>query len=567
MDIGRKLVQLENLITQLQRQTRLSHASLDGTALIVKDDAGVVRGRIGMQADGTLGLVAVDGPAPGAPSAPTVTPSISGLRIVWDGTLADGSPLPADFDHVAVHVSTSSGFTPSAATYVGTITRAGDGGMLPVTPLPYTAHYVRLTAVNTSAAASGPSDEVTATPIKVDGPDLEAGSVTAATIEAGAVTADKLEAVLQLATRLVAGNPAGARVELNEDGLRVYNASGVLTIRFDSVDGSGVFTGTITGSTITGGSITGGVIQTAATGQRVTINASGNNRILIYDSGGTVVAELSSNGVGMRGTSGAILSLDAAYPRLRYTNAAVTKAAYLQSFENGSGDVGLELVTSRFSEGAFTDWIWHMAMKNDTAFIERIRDDGLGTTKVGGVLALGATFSRLGFANTADSTQETNFYVQPNVATVSGGRLQVLPVGSALSCLYVEGVSGHTGSLLRLYRSGDKLVVDKDGNLTLAGNAAVSGILSAGSIAMGTVAITPSAANTPTSATVSGLSVQGTNLRAFVSIANPAPGVTGSTNGVTGVGFSNLTSSGVTVWATRQNTTAVTVHWIIFGNP
>ncbi|MFG3048147.1 hypothetical protein ACGFZR_24845 [Streptomyces sp. NPDC048241] len=96
-------------------------------------------------------------------------------------------------------------------------------------------------------------------------------------------------------------------------------------------------------------------------------------------------------------------------------------------------------------------------------------------------------------------------------------------------------------------------------------NLMVQGSLTCSNIVAGTVAITPSAANTPTSVTVSGLSVPGAFLRAFTGIANPAPGSTGSTNGVTGTGYSNLTSSGMTVWATRQNTTAVTVSWLIMG--
>ncbi|MEU7384005.1 hypothetical protein AB0A91_29270 [Streptomyces sp. NPDC042207] len=235
--LARRVRDLERTVTELRAARRLTHASIDGGALQVRDTDGNLRALLGVQADGTVGLVSRGGPAPGAPTEPAVTPSIGGLRIVWDGALADG-PLPTDFDHVAVHMSTVSGFSPSAATFVGTIIRSGDGGMLPVTPLPYQAHYVRLVAVNTSGVGGSPSVETTATPQQVDGPDLKAGSVAAATIEAGAVTADKLEAVLQLVTRLVAGNPNAARVELNENGLRVYNSSGQLVSHFDAVDGS-----------------------------------------------------------------------------------------------------------------------------------------------------------------------------------------------------------------------------------------------------------------------------------------------------------------------------------------
>src|SRR5690606_9657060 len=145
-------------------------------------------------------------------TVPVVTPSLGGLRVTWDGALDGELALPGDFDHMAVHVSTASGFTPSAATYVGSIRRAGDGGMLPVVPLPYQAHYVVLVPVTTGGVTGTPSAEASATPLRVDAPDLTAGSVQAAHIAAGAITADKLEALLVLATTILAGIPGGARV-------------------------------------------------------------------------------------------------------------------------------------------------------------------------------------------------------------------------------------------------------------------------------------------------------------------------------------------------------------------
>lgn len=95
-------------------------------------------------------------------------------------------------------------------------------------------------------------------------------------------------------------------------------------------------------------------------------------------------------------------------------------------------------------------------------------------------------------------------------------------------------------------------------------NLDVRGVFTAASIATGSVAITPSAANVPTSATVTGLSVKGV-LRAFTGIANPAPGYLATGVGVTGTGYTNLTSTGLTVWATRQDTTPVTVTWLVIG--
>lgn len=91
-------------------------------------------------------------------------------------------------------------------------------------------------------------------------------------------------------------------------------------------------------------------------------------------------------------------------------------------------------------------------------------------------------------------------------------------------------------------------------------NADVDGRLTAGNFAWGTVSITPSAANTPTSAAVTGLNVQGGSFVAFVTANTSVPG-----SQVTGVGYSSLTSTGLTVWLTRTNTTATNVTWMVIG--
>jgi hypothetical protein len=93
----------------------------------------------------------------------------------------------------------------------------------------------------------------------------------------------------------------------------------------------------------------------------------------------------------------------------------------------------------------------------------------------------------------------------------------------------------------------------------------VLGTLTASNLAWGTVSITPSAANTPTSATVSGLNVLGDTLIAFTSPLTSLPGSTTTTNGVTGTSANGVTSSGLTVWLTRQNTTTTSVNWLVIG--
>ncbi|MFF5186473.1 hypothetical protein ACFY30_22300 [Streptomyces sp. NPDC000345] len=91
-------------------------------------------------------------------------------------------------------------------------------------------------------------------------------------------------------------------------------------------------------------------------------------------------------------------------------------------------------------------------------------------------------------------------------------------------------------------------------------NMDVSGVLTAANIACGSVLITPSAANTPTSATISGLDLKGSSFFAWTTPLTTVPGTS-----VTGTSATAITSSGLTVWVTRTSTTATTVFWLVIG--
>lgn len=72
---------------------------------------------------------------------------------------------PTGFDHVAVHVSETTGFTPDSTTFLGTLTHAGS---FPVSPLDGgTEYFVRLVGVNTSGIAGDPSTQASGTPSEV----------------------------------------------------------------------------------------------------------------------------------------------------------------------------------------------------------------------------------------------------------------------------------------------------------------------------------------------------------------------------------------------------------------
>jgi hypothetical protein len=89
----------------------------------------------------------------------------------------------------------------------------------------------------------------------------------------------------------------------------------------------------------------------------------------------------------------------------------------------------------------------------------------------------------------------------------------------------------------------------------------VSGVLAAANIVTGRVTITPSAANTPTSVTVTGLGLTGSSPRAIATPSTTVPGTS-----VTGVGCTGVTTDSVTIWLTRTNTTATGVDYIVMAS-
>jgi hypothetical protein len=271
-------------------------------------------------------------------------------------------------------------------------------------------------------------------------------------------------------------------VELNADGLRVYNSAGVLVVRFDAATGDAVFTGTITGSTVTGGQIngatingvnitgsttvTGATVQTATSGRRITMTPDG--RISLY--------------------SGA-------------------------STETSPGSLASEVLSSGGSQ-------W-------------------------GYLSLNA----------------------PKHGTYTPPRLTML--------LTSAGLADYTIGPLNMTEGAPEGPTSSfDGALSVLGKVRamtdleVWGRLTAGNIVTGTTTITPSAAHTPTSASVAYATLPGTTFRAFATAATTVPGVRAPLNmaGVTGVGVSAVTSTGMLLWVNRENTTPTNINWMVISS-
>lgn len=515
MDIGQKLVKLERDITALQRASRLSHASIEDTSILVNDATGSLRGILGVQSDGTTAVNIVNGAAPPQPSTPTVSPALGGIAVGWDGTFADSAVLPLDWSRVEVHASTTDGFTPSADTLQATMeTPQGAIAYLPATD----PTYVRLLARNTSGTASAPTSQVGPySPRPVAG-DIGIGEITETLISDGAITTPKLFANAVTTAKLAAG----------------------------SVDAVALKADAITGKTITGGTITGSVMQTATSGPRVTINEAGANKILVYDGVvSTAIGELSERGLLVQGTNGSVMWLDpdSTYPTFRLTNSDQSKSAVI-NVSDVSARLGMNSGT--FSDGTYSDLKWRCFFGSDFGVLERIRESN--GTPYGGRLDLRNAYCTLGYINSDDNSQSNTLYMQAGLSQFSKSRLDVLVPASASSAVHVNADSGHTGYLLRLrVNSVDKFHVEADG-MAVATN-----------IASGQVTITPSAANTPTSLAVTGLNLTGT-VRVVATANTAAPGTT-----VTGVGVTGVSGSGFTLWVTRTNTSPTAVNWVAIG--
>ena len=135
--------------------------------------------------------------------------------------------------------------------------------------------------------------------------------------------------------------------------------------------------------------------------------------------------------------------------------------------------------------------------------------------------------------------------------------------GTHTAQLQLEGSDG-SDSNSNAYLVADKTTVigdaEVDGVLDVQAGLTVGGVLSAGNIRVGSVTITPSAPNTPTSAAVSFGPLDGAAFFGFVSANTAVPGTT-----VTGVGITGVTRTGATIWLTRTNTTATTVYYMVYG--
>ncbi|MEU3260934.1 hypothetical protein ABZ694_24630 [Streptomyces albidoflavus] len=388
--------------------------------------------------------------------------------------------------------------------------------------------------------------------LSVETGHLVAEAVSAEKIAAEAVTAEKIAALAVTTDKLDA------------------NSITVGKLAAGSVDATALAADAITGKVITGGevngaTVTGGQLRTAASGQRITLNEANQNKVIIYNAAGTPIAEFSYRGLAIQGTSGAQVWLDPenTYPNLRLTNASRLNSAVINVVENTPNSANLGLNSGTFTGSGYTNMKWRTFMGEDFWASERIRDNQQAII-IGGRQYLDATSASFGYVDTTGATTEAFIRCTPGVI-MPRARVNIQPItGDSNSSLFAQSGPGQTGNLLSLYNStagAYRMQVD------LAGNTNIAGTLSAGNIATGTVTITPSAAHTPTSASVN-FNVTGSTVRAYATAQTTVPGVRtpAGASGVTGVGVSSITNNSMLVWVNRENTVATNIHWMVIGS-
>lgn len=189
---------------------------------------------------------AADTTAPSTPSIPTVSFNTQTVQVSHNMTKSGGGNLEADVRYLEVHASTTSGFTASSSTLIGTLDAAGQGitvvGNFPVPVTTSVANmYWRVIAVDYAGNKSTQSFQATGLPGLIQGANIADATITnakindlsAAKLTAGTAFVNNLSIQSQLtldaATGYIASTnfsiPSKTGWRLDQNGLVIYDGS------------------------------------------------------------------------------------------------------------------------------------------------------------------------------------------------------------------------------------------------------------------------------------------------------------------------------------------------------
>jgi hypothetical protein len=284
---------------------------------------------------------------PPVPSDAVVSEFLGTVRISWDGLTADGAIMyeaAIDFDHIEVHLSPGSLFTPDDSTLVG---RMYGLGTFTVTDLPYgVEQFARFVAVDWSGNRSDPSGQGSATPAQVVEDDVFDGAIGTAKLQdaaivtakianlavndakigslsVGKLTAGSLNADVILASGGIKTATSGTRVELDSAGLRLYNGSNTV----------------VDLKTSNGSALVVGEFRTSLTGQRIVFNPGGAlaDQMNFYPSAAGDFARIMSRTAPSDGTAAILIDGGAANGTSRGRIGAYKSEAFISYVTNDAG--------------------------------------------------------------------------------------------------------------------------------------------------------------------------------------------------------------------------------------
>jgi hypothetical protein len=201
-----------------------------------------------------------DAIAPSTSPTPNVIGGAGYLAVDWD-PITNNDPVTYE-----VHVSTTTGFTPSASTKSGQlngtlffIKAMPDGTPLdygaPVNGIGSTEYFVKVVAKDVDGAHGGGTfgtptyggsyTQDSAFLNQNNSSDIAALAIKAEHIEAGAIESEKLSSAIILGGVIVGGDPAAARVQLGTGGIEVWADADNQTINIPSDGTDASFDGSI----------------------------------------------------------------------------------------------------------------------------------------------------------------------------------------------------------------------------------------------------------------------------------------------------------------------------------
>lgn len=189
---------------------------------------------------------AADTLPPAVPAPPSIASSTLAVQMTHELGRSDGGTfnLDPDLHHLELHGEYTPLFTPNETTLLGRFS-ATHGMMLSQTPVVATAQvdsvlpvYFKVIAVDEAGNASAASTAVQATALLVD--DAHISNLTVSKVTAGTISANWL-----VGARIISGNAAGARSEMNSSGFEAYNSLLQRTFFVEGSTGNVTLTGKV----------------------------------------------------------------------------------------------------------------------------------------------------------------------------------------------------------------------------------------------------------------------------------------------------------------------------------